>query len=118
MSLPKVLLRADGNSRIGYGHLIRMAALLEMIETALNFAPNFAPAIHLYIHIKESSVDPFGAEPYADRLAAQSLGVGHLIHMPSHIYLRLGKWKKSQVANVAAIAADAAYMAGSENADI
>ena len=96
----------------------RTARTLEMIETALNFDPNFAPAIHLYIHIKESSVDPFGAEPYADRLAAQSLGVGHLIHMPSHIYLRLGQWKKSQVANVAAIAADEAYIAGSENADI
>ncbi len=96
----------------------RTARTLEMIETALNFDPNFAPAIHLYIHIKESSVDPFGAEPYADRLAAQSRGVGHLIHMPSHIYLRLGQWRKSQVANVAAIAADEAYMAGSENADI
>ena len=96
----------------------RTARTLEMIETALNFDPNFAPAIHLYIHIKESSVDPFGAESYADRRAAQSLGVGHLIHMPSHIYLRLGQWKKSQVANVAAIAADEAYMAGSENADI
>lgn len=104
----------DGG-RVPYG---RTARTLEMIETALNYDPNFAPAIHLYIHIKESSVDPFGAEPYADRLAALNLGVGHLVHMPSHIYLRLGAWKKSQVANVEAIAADEAYMAASENADI
>ncbi|MEO0606668.1 MAG: hypothetical protein AAFY82_00445 [Pseudomonadota bacterium] len=96
----------------------RTGRSLEMIETALTFDPHFAPAIHLYIHIKESSVDPFGAEPYADRLAAKSLGVGHLVHMPSHIYLRLGRWKKSQAANVAAIAADEAYMAESANADI
>ena len=96
----------------------RTARTLEMIETALNFDPNFAPAIHLYIHIKESSVDPFGADHYADRLSAQALGGGYLSLMPSHIYLRLGQWKKSQVANVAAIAADEAYIASSKNADI
>jgi tetratricopeptide (TPR) repeat protein len=105
--------QADGREPFG-----RTARTLEMIETALNNDPNFAPAIHLYIHIKESSVDPYGAEAYADRLAALDLGVGHLVHMPSHIYLRLGAWKKSQVANVEAIAADEAYMAASENADI
>lgn len=96
----------------------RTGRTLEMIETALKTDPDFAPAIHLYIHIKESSVDPYGAEPYADSLAGQALGVGHLVHMPSHIYLRLGEWKKSQVANVAAIAADEAYIAGSNNAAI
>ena len=105
--------QADG--RVPKG---RTARTLEMIETALSYDPDFAPAIHLYIHIKESSVDPFGAEPYADRLAAQSLGVGHLVHMPSHIYLRLGQWKKSQAANLTAIAADEAYIAESANADI
>lgn len=96
----------------------RTARTLEMLETALDFDPDFAPAIHLYIHITESSVDPFRAEDYADRLASQSLGVGHLVHMPSHIYLRLGRWKKSRAANLDAIAADEAYMASSNNADI
>lgn len=96
----------------------RTARTLEMLETALDFDPDFAPAIHLYIHITESSVDPFRAESYADRLASQSLGVGHLVHMPSHIYLRIGKWKKSRDANIEAIAADEAYIAASSNADI
>ncbi|MEL6322958.1 MAG: hypothetical protein AAFQ84_01875, partial [Pseudomonadota bacterium] len=56
------------------------------------------------------------AEAYADSLAGQSLGVGHLVHMPSHIYLRLGRWQKSHTANIAAIAADERYIAESENA--
>lgn len=96
----------------------RTARTLEMLETALKFDPEFAPAIHLYIHITESSVDPFRAESYADRLASQSLGVGHLVHMPSHIYLRLGRWQKSHAANLEAIAADEAYIAASDNAGI
>lgn len=96
----------------------RTARTLELIETALEIDPEFAPAIHLYIHITESSVDPFRAEAYADRLADQQLGVGHLVHMPSHIYLRLGAWKKSHDSNIAAIKADEAYITQSENAAV
>lgn len=94
----------------------RTARTLELLETALEIDPDFAPAIHLYIHTTESSMDPFRAEDFADRLQDQSLGVGHLVHMPSHIYLRLGRWQKSHKANIDAIAADEAYIAGSENA--
>ncbi|MCI4643273.1 MAG: tetratricopeptide repeat protein [Hyphomonadaceae bacterium] len=94
----------------------RTARTVEMLEAALEIDPDFAPAIHLYIHATEASVDPFRAESFADRLAEQSLGVGHLVHMPSHIYLRLGQWQKSHVANIAAVAADEAYIAGSTNA--
>lgn len=96
----------------------RTARTLELIEMALAIDPDFAPAIHLYIHITESSVDPFRAEAYADRLLEQQLGVGHLVHMPSHIYLRLGKWKKSRTANLSAIEADEAYIAASDNAAV
>ena len=104
----------EAGARAPYG---RTARTLELLETALELDPEFAPAIHLYIHITESSVDPFRAESYADRLHARQLGVGHLLHMPSHTYLRLGKWKKTHDANIAAIAADEAYIAGSENSD-
>ncbi len=94
----------------------RAGRTLELLETALEIDPDFAPAIHLYIHTTESSVDPFRAESFADRLKDQSLGVGHLLHMPSHIYLRLGRWQKSLESNIAAIEADEAYIANSENA--
>ncbi|MDJ0921096.1 MAG: hypothetical protein QNI84_08200 [Henriciella sp.] len=96
----------------------RTARTLELIEAALEIDPDFAPAIHLYIHITESSLDPYRAEAYADRLLDQHLGVGHLVHMPSHIYLRLGKWKKAHKSNIEAIAADEAYIAASENAGV
>nr|WP_233343000.1 tetratricopeptide repeat protein [Hyphomonas sp. Mor2] len=96
----------------------RTARTLELIEDALAIDPGFAPAIHLYIHITESSVDPFRAESYADRLLEQDLGVGHLVHMPSHIYLRLGQWKKSHESNIAAIKADEAYIAATDNAAV
>jgi len=96
----------------------RTARTLELIENALAVDPDFAPAIHLYIHITESSVDPYRAEAYADSLLAQELGVGHLVHMPSHIYLRLGKWKKSHASNIAAIEADEAYIAATDNAAV
>lgn len=96
----------------------RTARTLELIEAALAIDPKFAPAIHLYIHVTESSVDPFRAEAYADALKDQDMGVGHLVHMPSHIYLRLGKWQKSHESNIAAIAADEAYIAASDNAAV
>lgn len=96
----------------------RTARTLELIETALEIDPEFSPAIHLYIHITESSVDPYRAEAYADSLWDQQLGVGHLVHMPSHIYLRLGEWQKAHASNIDAIAADEAYIAESGNADV
>ncbi|MEM1146669.1 MAG: tetratricopeptide repeat protein [Pseudomonadota bacterium] len=96
----------------------RTARTLELIERALAIDPEFAPAIHLYIHITESSLDPYRAEAFADTLWDQNLGVGHLIHMPSHIYLRLGDWKKAQASNIEAIAADEAYIAVSGNAQV
>ena len=64
----------------------RTERTLEFIEEALAIDPDFAPAIHLYIHITESSVDPYRAEAYADSLREQNLGIGHLVHKPSHIY--------------------------------
>lgn len=105
----------EAGARIPKG---RTARTLELLEMALEKDPEFAPAIHLYIHITESSVDPFRAEAYADKLWEESLGIGHLVHMPSHIYLRLGRWKKSLAANLDAIAADEHYIANSANADV
>ena len=93
----------------------RTARTLELLDTALAIDSDYAPPIHLYIHATEASVDPFRAEAFADRLHAQDLGIGHIVHMPSHIYLRLGRWKKAIQANVDAIVADEAYIAESAN---
>ncbi|MEQ8557002.1 MAG: hypothetical protein RIB03_01695 [Henriciella sp.] len=103
----------QAGSRVPKG---RTARTLELLETALDIDAKFAPSIHLYIHATEASTDPFRAEGFADTLHQHDLGIGHLVHMPSHIYLRLGRWKKSIDANIDAIAADEAYIASSENA--
>ncbi len=71
--------------------------------------PDHAGAIHYYIHLVEASAAPERAEPYADRLAAQMPGAGHIVHMPSHIYCRVGRYVDSLGANIDAVAADEAY---------
>ncbi len=95
----------------------RTARTIELIETVLKRNPEFAPAIHLYIHITEASNDPYRAEGYADRLAKQDLSLSHLIHMPSHTYFRIGRWKKSLNANIAAVATDEAYLTSGSASD-
>lgn len=59
----------------------------------------------------EASTDPRRALPYADRLGSQMPGAGHLVHMPFHIYYRVGQYKDAIEANKRAVAADEAYLA-------
>jgi tetratricopeptide (TPR) repeat protein len=68
--------------------------------------PDHPGAIHLYIHAVEASEHPEKAAPHAARLAELMPGAGHLVHMPSHIWYRLGRWRESLDANVRAAAAD------------
>jgi tetratricopeptide (TPR) repeat protein len=83
--------------------------LLRELERVLRRNPGHPGAIHYYIHAVEASKRPERAEPYADRLGALMPGAGHLVHMPSHIYYRLGRYQDAIDANRAAIAADEAY---------
>jgi tetratricopeptide (TPR) repeat protein len=86
-------------------------AVLAALESVLQRNPDHPGAIHLYIHAVEASPDPARAERYADRLAALVPGAGHLVHMPSHIYLRVGRYRDATVSNENAIKADEAYFA-------
>jgi tetratricopeptide (TPR) repeat protein len=72
--------------------------------------PNHPGAIHLYIHAVEASEHPERAAPHAARLEGLIPGAGHLVHMPSHIWYRLGRWRESLDANVRAAAADEAML--------
>jgi tetratricopeptide (TPR) repeat protein len=58
----------------------------------------------------ENSPAPERAEGAADRLAELNIQIGHMIHMPSHIYARVGRWHDASVANEQAIEADRAYL--------
>lgn len=86
------------------------ARVLAALEGVLAANPDHAGAIHLYIHITEASTKPKRAEPFADRLGALMPGSGHLVHMPSHTYYRIGRFLDSLNVNIAASAADEAYI--------
>jgi len=66
---------------------------------------------HLYIHAVEASDRPKRAEPYADRLRGAIPGAGHLVHMPSHIYYRVGRYLDALEDNKAAVKVDEKYLA-------
>lgn len=85
--------------------------VLSALEGVLARNPDHAGAIHLYIHAVEASPDPARAEPHADRLAALMPGAGHIVHMPGHVYLRVGRYGDASAANDRAVAADEAYFA-------
>ena len=80
--------------------------VVETLEAVLKHSPDHPLALHLYIHAVEASPEPGKAAAAADRLRKLAPGLGHLVHMPSHIDLRLGQWQKAVEANERAIAAD------------
>jgi tetratricopeptide (TPR) repeat protein len=81
------------------------------LERVLARTPDHPGAIHLYIHAVEASRDPKRAEAPADRLLKLMPGAGHLVHMPSHIYWRVGRYADAVASNVAAVQADRRYFA-------
>lgn len=89
------------------------AAIVQTLETVLARNPSHPGAIHLYIHAVEASTSPERALPYANRLGALMPGAGHVVHMPAHIYYRVGMYRESLDANRKAIAVDERYFRGS-----
>ena len=85
--------------------------VLAALETVLDRNPEHPLAIHLYIHAVEASSQPERAEAPADKLRQLVPGAGHLVHMPSHIYWRVGRYADASAANVLAAAVDEAYIA-------
>jgi tetratricopeptide (TPR) repeat protein len=79
------------------------------LEAALTQSPNHPLALHLYIHAVEASPWPEKALAPAARLLDLQPGLGHLVHMPSHIDVRTGRWAAAIEANAKAIEADRRY---------
>ena len=87
------------------------AAVIDSLDRVLVTEPDHPLALHLYIHALEASNDPGRAEAAADRLANLVPGAGHLVHMPSHIYYRIGRYNDAAEANIKAADVDEAYIA-------
>jgi tetratricopeptide (TPR) repeat protein len=85
--------------------------IVPTLERVLARNPSHAGAIHFYIHAVEASDRPKRAEPYADRLRGVIPGAGHLVHMPSHIYYRVGRYLDALEDNKTAVKVDEKYLA-------
>ena len=87
--------------------------IVPTLERVLARNPNHPGAIHFYIHAVEASDRPKRAEPYADRLRGAIPGAGHLVHMPSHIYYRVGRYLDALNDNKTAVKVDEKYITDS-----
>lgn len=79
------------------------------LEKAIAMEPENPGGHHYYIHMVELPFPDLG-EPSADQLASLMPGAGHIVHMPSHIYIRVGRYLDAVKVNQAAILADEDYI--------
>ena len=86
------------------------AEIVALTEEVLRRNPKHPGALHMYIHLIEPTSTPERAEKAADTLLTLMPAAGHLIHMSSHIYQRVGRYADSMKSNQLAIAADEDYI--------
>ena len=86
-----------------------------VLEKMLKKFPDHPGANHLYIHLVEASPTPDIALNSAKVLETSMPAAGHLVHMPSHIYVRIGEYEKSIKQNLLAAKADEEYLSNSAN---
>jgi tetratricopeptide (TPR) repeat protein len=84
--------------------------IVELLQRVLEKDPNHTGANHYLIHAVEASDHPEVALPSAKRLAGLAPGAGHLVHMPSHIFYRLGMYDEAARSNKLAIEVDERYI--------
>lgn len=84
--------------------------ILVLIDKVIARSPKHPGANHLNIHIREASTNPEKAMASADLLRDLVPGSGHLVHMPSHIYIRTGRYADGILANQKAVIADEDYI--------
>jgi tetratricopeptide (TPR) repeat protein len=86
--------------------------IVSTLEAVIEKQPDHPGACHYYIHAVEASREPQRALACADRLPGLMPGAGHLVHMPAHIYVRVGMYHRSSERNAEAAHADERYLAG------
>ncbi|CAN5481824.1 hypothetical protein BH10PLA2_BH10PLA2_17170 [soil metagenome] len=100
---PWDLWKEDGKPQPG------TSEILNTLEAVLKLQPGHPLANHLYIHAIEASPEPGKADAAADALRGKYPALGHLLHMPSHIDIRRGRWEPAVESNSRAIIADREY---------
>lgn len=84
--------------------------ILTVLEHALKLDPRHAGANHFYIHAQEMSKHPESALVSANLLKTLVPGSGHLVHMPSHIFIRTGNYHEGVISNQKAVLVDSHYV--------
>ncbi|REJ83077.1 MAG: hypothetical protein DWQ44_01940 [Bacteroidetes bacterium] len=84
--------------------------IINTLEEVLRKHPRHPGANHFYIHAVEASDNPGRATASADLLRDLVPGAGHLVHMPSHIYIRTGRYHEGSLANLNAVKVDSNYV--------
>ena len=87
----------------------RTKKVLEVFQSAIRRDPRHPGALHYYIHAVEAHHPEWAVES-AERLEPLMPGAGHMVHMPSHIYMRMGRYQDAYETNVKAVAADEGYI--------
>ncbi|MDQ3082662.1 MAG: tetratricopeptide repeat protein, partial [Gemmatimonadota bacterium] len=85
--------------------------IVSQLESVIARHPEHPGACHYYIHAVEA-VKPELALPCAERLARLMPGEGHMVHMPAHIYVRVGRYNDAAQSNVHAIHSDETFIEG------
>lgn len=80
------------------------------LRYVINRNPNHPGANHFFIHAVEAGPHPEQGIPSADRLTGYAPQAGHLVHMPAHIYMRVGQYHEAEEANILAAKADRSYI--------
>jgi tetratricopeptide (TPR) repeat protein len=99
--------KPDGTAYPGTDEIVRQ------LKRVIARNPNHPGACHYYIHAVEA-VNPKAAVPCAERLARLMPGEGHMVHMPAHIYIRVGRWNDAVKANQHAIHTDEVFIEGQQ----
>lgn len=92
--------------------------IVATLEGVLAKDPSHPGANHYYIHAVEASPDPSRALASAQRIPGLAPGAGHLVHMPSHVYMRVGRYGDAVTANEQAITVDEKYLAAEKPAGV
>ena len=87
------------------------AEIVSLTEQVMAKHPRHPAALHMYIHLMEGTGTPEKAERAADTLLTLMPAAGHMVHMPGHIYQRVGRYADAMRSNELAIAADEDYIA-------
>jgi tetratricopeptide (TPR) repeat protein len=88
-----------------------MQEAMAELRRVLSRNPEHPGALHLLIHAVEAGPTPEDALAAADTLRGLVPGAGHLVHMPSHIYVRTGRYHDATEVNLEAAEADETYIA-------